>query len=110
MNSISSNSVSFGAIRTPFGFGTQNKIKMNVLDKIRREFNPTGLYASDYTAMFFRNRADEAVAEKYLSKSGVDYFRSHIADVCDQDTRFNWAKTGDVSILNRWFVNNGGKY
>jgi len=104
MNTISNNtSVSFGAIRTPFGYGNQTKIASNVIDKITKEFHPKGISAPDYNAMFFRNQIDEIKAAEYLDKAKLPYVRSELADIVDQDTRFEWATTGDTMILNEWY-------
>lgn len=109
MNITSNTSVSFGAIRTPFGYGNQTKTASKVIEKITKEFHPNGISASDYRAMFFRNKRDEAIAVKYLSEANLPYVRSDLADKVDQNTRFEWATTGDTMILNKWYLNSLGK-
>lgn len=96
-------SVSFGAIRIPLGSASPNKKAIEVIDKIHAEFHPNGISAPDYNAMFFKNKTHEAIAEKYLAATGVPYRRVALADICDQDTRFEWATTGDETVLYNWY-------
>ena len=82
---------------------------MEIIDKIHAEFCPTGIIASDYNVMFFKNKKNEAVAEKYLAEAGVSYRRTALADICDQDTRFEWATTGNENILYDWYFHTNNK-
>lgn len=109
MNIRSNTPVSFGAIRIPYGHVSQNKKAIEVIDKIHAEFCPAGIIASDYNAMFFKNKTHEALAEKYLAKAGVSYRRTALADICDQDTRFEWATTGNENVLYDWYYRTRNK-
>jgi len=103
MNIRANTPVSFGAIRTPFGYCNQTQRASNVIDKIKKEFHPNGISAPNYNAMFFRKKTDEIKAAEYLDKAKLPYVRSELADIVDQDTRFEWATTGDTMILNGWY-------
>ena len=109
MNITQTSAVNFGAIRTPFGYGNCTKVGGEVKDRILHEFKPNGIFASDYSALFFRNKLDEIQAERYLIKAGLPYYRSDLADQVDQDTRYEWATTGDNLVLNKWYRNNFNK-
>ncbi len=103
MNIRSNTPVSFGAIRVPFKPCSQNKKANEVVNKILHEFHPNGITAPDYNVMFFKNKLHEELAEEYLSKAGISYRRTALADICDQDTRFEWATTGNENVLYDWY-------
>lgn len=103
MNIRANTPVSFGAIRIPYGHCNQNKKTANVLHKIHTQFCPNGIIGPDYNSLFFKNKMHETLAENYLAEAGISYRRTALADICDQDTRYDWATTGDENVLWAWF-------
>lgn len=102
---MNNNYVNFGAIRVTTGSSEAGKKADEVCRRIFREINPGGITGSDYHAMFFRNRVDEAKASTMLSKANIPYAASELADIADTFTAQEWAKTGDPMVLNRWYIN-----
>lgn len=90
------NTPSFGAIRVPLQYGSQQNLESakKAASAVFFKYRANGITDPDYYAMFFQNKANENMAEKFLKAGNIKYTRSDLADVVSADERNFWALNG----------------
>lgn len=96
MNINSYNNTSFGAIRVPLTYGSQQNLEKarKIASDVFFKNHATGITALDYYTMFFKNKKIEDVAENVLKAANIKYTRSDLVEKVSLEERNFWAVNG----------------